>query len=113
MYGAGVFFLVASFRMIVASFLRTLLRKGHGANNLLVLGATDAGKKIAQAFAKAPERGKREQGLSHRQRTGKERQAAGRQTFCEEKRGGTDLAADRSAVRREAHGVSRGYDSAI
>ena len=59
LYGAGVFFLVASVRMMIAGFLRALLRKGYGANNLLVLGATEAGKKIALAFAKSPERGQK------------------------------------------------------
>ena len=59
LYGAGVFFLVASVRMTIAGFLRALLRKGYGANNLLVLGATEAGKKIALAFAKSPERGQK------------------------------------------------------
>lgn len=59
LYGVAVFVSVAGLRMAVAGFLRTMLRKGFGANNLLILGATDAGKKIAQAFAKAPERGQK------------------------------------------------------
>ncbi len=59
LYGVGVFFSVASFRMLVAAFLRAMLRKGRGANKLLVLGATSAGEKVARAFAKAPERGQK------------------------------------------------------
>ena len=59
LYGVGVFFSVASFRMFVAAFLRAMLRKGRGANKLLVLGATSAGEKVARAFAKAPERGQK------------------------------------------------------
>jgi exopolysaccharide biosynthesis polyprenyl glycosylphosphotransferase len=57
LYGLGVFFLVAFLRMLVAAFLRAMLRKGYGANNMLVLGATAAGEEIARAFARAPERG--------------------------------------------------------
>lgn len=59
LYGVGVFFSVASFRMLVAAFLRAMLRKGYGANKLLVLGATEAGEKVARAFARAPERGQK------------------------------------------------------
>lgn len=59
LYGFGVFFLVAAFRMGTSSWLRALLRRGYGVNNLLVLGATDAGLRVADAFKKAPERGQR------------------------------------------------------
>ncbi|MFA6835270.1 MAG: sugar transferase [Fibrobacteraceae bacterium] len=58
-YGAGVFILVVLVRLLIALFLRSLLRKGYGANNVLVLGATDAGKEIALAIVSAPERGQR------------------------------------------------------
>ena len=58
-YGMGVFLSVGGFRMLVAAFLRSMLRKGFGANRLLVLGATAAGRKVAEAFAKAPERGRK------------------------------------------------------
>ena len=59
LYGVVIFFGVACIRMGIALFLRILLRKGFGANRLLVLGATEAGKKIAKAFAKSPERGQK------------------------------------------------------
>lgn len=59
LYGFAVFFSVSAFRMAVASILRAFLRRGHGANKLLVLGATDAGRRVVEAFARAPERGQR------------------------------------------------------
>ncbi|MCQ2062464.1 MAG: sugar transferase [Fibrobacter sp.] len=58
-YGGCAMMLVASFRMLIYLFLRGLLRLGYGANNMLVLGATEAGKKIAEALAKTPARGQR------------------------------------------------------
>ena len=58
-YGGFALFLVASLRMFVYQALRYFLRRGYGANNILVLGATEAGKKIAEALAKTPERGQR------------------------------------------------------
>jgi exopolysaccharide biosynthesis polyprenyl glycosylphosphotransferase len=45
--------------MLIYKCLRGLLSRGFGANNILVLGATEAGKKIAEALAKTPERGQR------------------------------------------------------
>ncbi|MCI5601296.1 MAG: sugar transferase [Hallerella porci] len=59
LYGFAIFFLVATFRMGIALFLRALLRKGYGANKILILGATEAGEKIAKAFSRAPERGRK------------------------------------------------------
>jgi len=59
LYGVVAFLLVVLFRMMIALFLRRLLRKGYGANNVLVLGATEAGAHIAKAFSDAPERGQR------------------------------------------------------
>ncbi|MCQ2061259.1 MAG: sugar transferase [Fibrobacter sp.] len=58
-YGASVLVLTAAFRMGVYLCLRGLLRHGYGANNVLILGATDAGQKIADALRKAPEVGQR------------------------------------------------------
>ena len=58
-YGGFALFLVVLFRMIVYLNLRYFLRRGYGANNILVLGATAAGKDIAEKLAKTPERGQR------------------------------------------------------
>ena len=58
-YGGFALFLVVLFRMVIYRCLRRLLSLGFGANNILVLGATEAGKKIAEALAKTPERGQR------------------------------------------------------
>ena len=58
-YGGFALFLVIVFRMFIYRCLRGLLSRGFGANNILVLGATEAGKKIAEALAKTPERGQR------------------------------------------------------
>ncbi len=58
-YGGLALLLVASFRMSIYCFLRIFLRWGYGANNILVLGATESGRKIAEAFAKTPARGQR------------------------------------------------------
>lgn len=55
-YGGFALFLVVLFRMFIYMFLRSLLSRGFGANNILVLGATEAGRKIAEALAKTPER---------------------------------------------------------
>ena len=52
-YGGFALFLVVLFRMVIYRCLRRLLSLGFGANNILVLGATEAGK------AKTPERGQR------------------------------------------------------
>lgn len=58
-YGGFALFLVVLFRMLIYMCLRALLKMGYGANNILVLGATEAGKNIACALAKTPERGQR------------------------------------------------------
>lgn len=58
-YGGFALFLVALWRMLIYLFLRSLLRMGYGANNILVLGATEAGRKIAEELAKTPQRGQR------------------------------------------------------
>lgn len=58
-YGGLALLLVASFRMGIYCCLRALLCLGYGANNILVLGATESGRKIAEAFAKTPARGQR------------------------------------------------------
>lgn len=58
-YGIATFTLVVLFRLMIALFLRRLLRKGYGANNVLILGATDAGAVVADALVKAPERGQK------------------------------------------------------
>lgn len=58
-YGGFALCLVIFFRMLIYRCLRRLLSLGFGANNILVLGATEAGKKIAEALAKTPERGQR------------------------------------------------------
>ena len=58
-YGGFALFLVVLFRMLVYWNLRYFLRRGFGANNILVLGATAAGKDIAEKLAKTPERGQR------------------------------------------------------
>ncbi len=56
-YGVAAFGLVIVFRLLIALFLRRLLRRGYGANNVLILGATEAGALVAKAFMDAPERG--------------------------------------------------------
>ena len=58
-YGGFALFMVVLFRMLVYKCLRYFLRRGYGANNILVLGATAAGKDIAEKLAKTPERGQR------------------------------------------------------
>ncbi|PWJ65527.1 MULTISPECIES: sugar transferase [unclassified Fibrobacter] len=58
-YGGFSLSLVAVFRMAIYGCLRGLLRHGYGANNILVLGATEAGRKIAEDLARTPERGQR------------------------------------------------------
>lgn len=58
-YGGLAITLVVSFRMLIYWCLRGFLSLGYGANNILVLGATDAGRKIADAFKKTPARGQR------------------------------------------------------
>ena len=58
-YCGFALFLVLFFRITIYQCLRGLLSRGFGANNILVLGATEAGKKIAEALAKTPERGQR------------------------------------------------------
>ena len=58
-YGGLAILLVGLFRMLIYIFLRALLRLGYGANNILVLGATEAGRKIAEDLAKTPARGQR------------------------------------------------------
>lgn len=58
-YAALLMVLVAFFRMVLYLVLRALLRHGYGANNVLVLGCSDAGRKIAEALGNAPEVGQR------------------------------------------------------
>ena len=58
-YGGLALTLVAGFRMVIYWCLRGFLRLGYGANNILVLGATEAGRKIAESLAKTPARGQR------------------------------------------------------
>ena len=58
-YGGLAMVLVAGFRMLIYFCLRGLLRLGYGANNILVLGATDAGKKIAEDLKNTPALGQR------------------------------------------------------
>ncbi len=58
-YGIFVLIFVAAFRMLLYLVLRALLRHGYGANQVLVLGCTEAGKNIAEALKKAPEVGQR------------------------------------------------------
>ena len=58
-YGIFVLIFVAAFRMLLYLVLRALLRHGYGANQVLVLGCTEAGKNIAEALKKAPDVGQR------------------------------------------------------
>lgn len=58
-YGGLALTLVASFRMLIYWCLRGLLCLGYGANNVLVLGATESGRKIAEDLARTPARGQR------------------------------------------------------
>ena len=53
---AGIF-LVIFFRMVIYLGLRALLKKGFGAHRLLILGATETGKRVAEELKKSPERG--------------------------------------------------------
>ena len=56
-YGVFVLVLVAAFRMVLYLGLRSLLRRGYGANKVLVLGCTESGKNITEALRNAPEVG--------------------------------------------------------
>ena len=58
-YGGLAMVLVAGFRMFIYFCLRGLLRLGYGANNILVLGATEAGRKVAEDLKNTPARGQR------------------------------------------------------
>ncbi|MBR6379918.1 MAG: sugar transferase [Fibrobacter sp.] len=58
-YGVFVLVFVAAFRMLLYLGLRALLRRGYGANKVLILGCTDSGRNIAEALKKAPEVGQR------------------------------------------------------
>ncbi|MCQ2124750.1 MAG: sugar transferase [Fibrobacter sp.] len=58
-YGGFALSLVVCLRLLVYGCLRGFLRLGYGANNILVLGATESGRKIAEALAKTPARGQR------------------------------------------------------
>lgn len=58
-YGGLAMVLVAGFRMLIYLCLRGLLRLGYGANNILVLGATEAGRKITMALKDSPSQGQR------------------------------------------------------
>ncbi len=51
------------FRMFLYLGLRSLLRKGYGANKLLVLGATDMGSHVVDELRKSPERGQQAVGF--------------------------------------------------
>ena len=58
-YGVFVLVFVAVFRMFLYLGLRALLRRGYGANKVLVLGCTESGKNIMEALKNAPEVGQR------------------------------------------------------
>lgn len=58
-YGGLAMVLVAGFRMLIYLCLRGLLRMGYGANNILVLGATEAGRKVAEDLKNTPALGQR------------------------------------------------------
>ena len=58
-YGGLAMVLVATFRMFIYLCLRGLLRLGYGANNILVLGATEAGRKVAEDLKNTPALGQR------------------------------------------------------
>ncbi len=58
-YGGFALGLVGFFRMVLYACLRGFLRMGYGGNNVLVLGATEAGRKIAEDLARTPARGQR------------------------------------------------------
>ena len=58
-YGGLALVLVVVFRMLIYLCLRGLLRLGYGANNVLVLGATEAGRKVAEDLKNTPALGHR------------------------------------------------------
>ena len=58
-YGIFVLVFVAVFRMFLYLGLRALLRRGYGANKVLILGCTESGKNIMEALKNAPEVGQR------------------------------------------------------
>ena len=58
-YGIFVLVFVAIFRMFLYLGLRALLRRGYGANKVLILGCTESGKNIMEALKNAPEVGQR------------------------------------------------------
>ncbi len=58
-YGGFSMTLVIALRLMVYGILRGFMRLGYGCNNILVLGATESGRKIAEALAKTPARGQR------------------------------------------------------
>lgn len=62
-YVLGSILLVNVFRMFLYLGLRALLRKGFGANRLLVLGATDTGRHVVEELRKSPERGQQPVGF--------------------------------------------------
>src|SRR5690606_7195062 len=49
--------LINGLRLVALGIVRALLVRGHGMGRLLILGATDAGKKIHKAVSSAPELG--------------------------------------------------------
>ncbi len=56
-YLVSSIFLAVLFRMGLYLILRAFLRKGFGANRVLILGATETGARVAEELRKAPERG--------------------------------------------------------
>lgn len=77
-YTLSIFVSVAGLRLVVQFFLRQLLRKGFGADRVLVLGANGLGKGIQEKLAKCPQFGHRVIGfMDERYAVMEEKQFAG------------------------------------
>lgn len=62
-YWLTVLALVNGFRLLVQMFVRSLLARGWGQDRLLILGATEAGVRIRDELASAPELGWKTMGI--------------------------------------------------
>ncbi len=58
-YGVGILLILMSLRLFVTSFLRQMLRKGIGADRILVLGANELGAEITAQLSRAPQLGQK------------------------------------------------------
>lgn len=59
LYAMSLIVLVGMGRLLISEFLRKLLRKGFGADRILILGVNDAGRETLKKLQGAPELGQR------------------------------------------------------